>query len=265
MKNIKIISMDFDGTLLTSDKQITDKTKECLINLKNKSYIIIGVTARNLLSVKGVLDVSLFDYIILNNGSDIYYVKEDKIENVSSIEIETVEKIYNLFSNKSCQIDFCTPYRYLIKAKEKGDSRPVVRYIENLDDVDSRVSRMNVFFDDNKELEESRSLIKKEFHNVNVVKMVDTDQANSRMWLTINPKNANKLSTLKKICDDLKYSIEEVVFFGDGENDLVLIENVGIGVAMENAIDIVKEKADYVTLSNDNDGIVKYLKKNLKL
>ena len=263
MKEIKIIAMDFDGTLLTSNKTITDRTRECLINFNNKQYIIIGVTARNLLSVKGVLDVNLFDYIILNNGSDIYYVKEDRIENVSSIENEIVEKIYSLFNNISSQIDFCTPYKYLIKTKEKSDNRPVVKYIDGLGDVDSSVSRMNVFFENEKDLEENRDLLEKEFDNINVVKMIDTDDKNSRIWLTINPKNANKLTTLKKICNDLNSTIEEVIFFGDGENDLVLIENVGIGVAMENAIDIVKEKADFVTLSNDNDGIVEYLEKNM--
>ena len=263
MKEIKIIAMDFDGTLLTSNKTITDRTRERLINFNNKHYIIIGVTARNLLSVKGVLDVNLFDYIILNNGSDIYYVKEDRIENVSCIENEIVEKIYSLFNNISSQIDFCTPYKYLIKTKEKSDNRPVVKYIDGLGDVDSSVSRMNVFFENEKDLEENRDLLKKEFDNINVVKMIDTDDKNSRIWLTINPKNANKLTTLKKLCNNLNCTIEEVIFFGDGENDLVLIENVGIGVAMENAIDIVKEKADFVTLSNDNDGIVEYLEKNM--
>ena len=260
---IKIIAMDFDGTLLTSNKQITERTKKCLKNLRNRSYIIAGVTARNLLSVKGVLDVNIFDYIILNNGSDIYYVKEDRIENVSSIENETVKKIYDMFNNDSPQIDFCTPYRYLIKSKEKYDKRPVVKYIDSLIDVDDSISRMNIFFENVKELEENRHLLEKEFDNINVVKMIDTDDKNSRIWLTINPKNANKLTTLKKICNDLNSTIEEVVFFGDGENDLVLIENVGIGVAMENAIDIVKKKATVVTLSNDNDGIAEYLEKNM--
>ena len=264
MKKIKIIATDFDGTLLNSDKKITNRTRECLLNLKNKSYILIGITARNLLSVKNALDVSIFDYIILNNGSDVYYVKEDKIENISSIENETVEKIYNLFNDKTCQIDFCTPYKYLIKTKEKNDNRTVVEYIDGLNDVDSSVSRMNIFFENPKDLEKNRSLIEKEFENINVVKMVDTDKDNSRMWLTLNPKNVNKLITLKKICNDLNYTIEEVVFFGDGENDLVLIENVGISVAMGNAIDIVKAKASFVTLSNDNDGVAEYLENNLE-
>lgn len=95
--------------------------------------------------------------------------------------------------------------------------------------------------------------------------MLDTDKENSPMWLTINPQNVNKLSTLEKIYNDLNSSTEEVIFFGDGENDLVLIENVGIGVAMGNAIDIVKEKSSYTTLSNDEDGIAKYLEEHLDL
>ena len=265
MNKIKIISMDFDGTLLTSDKKISDRTKACLIELKRKSYIIIGVTARNFLSVKNILDVNLFDYIILNNGSDIYYVENDKIENISNIEKKVAKKIYDLFSNKSNQIDFCTSFNYLIKSKEKGDDKSFIKYINGLEDVNDSISRMNVFFENVNDLEYSRKLIENKFDNVNVVKMIDTDKKNSRMWLTINPKNVNKLSTLKKICKDLRCSIDEVVFFGDGENDLVLIENVGIGVAMDNAIKVVKEKASFVTLSNDADGIAEYIEKDLNL
>ena len=263
MKKIKIISMDFDGTLLTSDKHISDRTKKCLTNLKNK-YYIIGVTARNLLSVKDIIDVSLFDYIILNNGSNIYYVKEDRIENVSCIERETAKKIYDLCANKFCQIDFCTPYNYLIKTTKKSDSRSFVKYIDGLNDVDDSISRMNVFFENDDELDHNKKLFEKTFDNINIVTMLDTDKVNSRKWLTINPNNVNKLSTLKKICCDIGCSIDEVVFFGDGENDLVLIENVGIGIAMDNALTIVKEKADYVTLSNDNDGVAEYLENNLE-
>ena len=264
-KAIKIISMDFDGTLLTSDKKISDRTRKCLIKLKNQSYTIIGITARNLLSVKNILDVSLFDYIILNNGSDIYCVENDKIENVNCIKKDVAKKIYDTFSKKSNQIDFCTPFNYLIKSKEKGDDRSFIKYINGLEDVNDSVSRMNVFFENDNDLEYSRKLIENKFENVNVVKMIDTDKSNSRMWLTINPKSVNKLSTLEKICKNLKYTIDEVVFFGDGENDLVLIENVGIGVAMDNAIEIVKEKSSYVTLSNEDDGIADFLEKNLEL
>lgn len=263
MNNIKIIAMDFDGTLLTSDKKISDRTKNCLINLKNRSYKIIGVTARNLISVKNVLDINLFNYIILNNGSDIYYVEEDRIENISNIKSDIAKDIYDYCIDKSYQIDFCTPYKYLIKSDKKGDNRPVIRYINSFNDIDDSISRMNIFFKDKNELEENKKLIENKFgNNIDIIKMLDTDKENSRIWLTINPKNINKLNTLKNICNSINCSMDEVIFFGDGENDLVLIENAGIGVAMDNALNIVKEKANYITLSNDNDGIAEYIENN---
>lgn len=263
MTKIKIISMDFDGTLLTSQKTITDRTKKCIQNLQSKSYIIIGITARNLLSVKNVLDVNLFDYIILNNGSDIYYVKEDKVESISQIKNDIIKEIYNLCDKKASQIDFCGSHKYFIKTNNKSDDRPFIKYISNLDEVDNSVSRMNVFFDNLDELEDNRKVIENISSNINVIKMLNTDNNDSRIWLTINPKEANKLETLKKLCDYLKCTIDEVVFFGDGENDLILIENAGIGVAMDNAIESVKEKASFITLSNDNDGVAEYLENNL--
>ena len=234
---IKIISMDFDGTLLTSNKRISNKTRNSLIKYKNKSYKIIGITARNLMSVNNILDTSIFDYIIINNGSDIYYVNEDKIDNISSIDKET--------------------------ANIKDDNRSFVNYINELDEINNPISRINIFFETTKELEENKKLIENTFNNITVVKMLDTDNPNTKLWLTINPKGINKLNALNKVCDILKCNLDEVIFFGDGENDLILIENVGIGVAMANAIDIVKEKASYITLSNDNDGIAEYLEKNI--
>ena len=72
---------------------------------------------------------------------------------------------------------------------------------------------------------------------------------------------AYKLTTLTKIANDLSVTLDEIIFFGDGENDLLILENVGMGVAMGNAIEIVKEKTKAVTLSYDDDGIYDYLSK----
>lgn len=76
-------------------------------------------------------------------------------------------------------------------------------------------------------------------------------------------KGTNKLETLKKLCLKLDIDINEVIFFGDGGNDLSIISNVGLGVAMENALEEVKNKAKKITLSNDEDGIAYFLEKRL--
>lgn len=95
----------------------------------------------------------------------------------------------------------------------------------------------------------------KNYKNVNVTNMSNTDQLNSKFWLIINPNGINKLKTLELLCDDLKTIPNKVIFFGDGGNDLSIIKGVGLGIAMKNADDI--------TLSNDKEGVANYLEKYL--
>ena len=75
--------------------------------------------------------------------------------------------------------------------------------------------------------------------------------------------NIDKAASLDKLVKMIHLTKEEVIAFGDGFNDLSLIEYAGCGVAMANAVDEVKERADVVTLSNDEDGIA-YMLKNLE-
>lgn len=103
----------------------------------------------------------------------------------------------------------------------------------------------------------------KNYKNVNVTNMSNTDQLNSKFWLIINPNGINKLKTLELLCDDLKTIPNKVIFFGDGENDLPIIKGVGLGIAMKKAENIVKENADDITLSNDKEGVANYLEKYL--
>ncbi len=103
----------------------------------------------------------------------------------------------------------------------------------------------------------------KNYKNVNVTNMSNTDQLNSKFWLIINPNGINKLKTLELLCDDLKTIPNKVIFFGDGENDLPIIKGIGLGIAMKNAENIVKENADDITLSNDKEGVANYLEKYL--
>ena len=93
--------------------------------------------------------------------------------------------------------------------------------------------------------------------------MLHTDNTKGKRWLSINPKNVNKFKTLEKLCLDLNVNMEEVIFFGDGTNDLPLIGKAGLGVAMGNALNEVKEQAKETTLSNDENGIAYFLKKRI--
>jgi len=78
-------------------------------------------------------------------------------------------------------------------------------------------------------------------------------------FLEIMPQSVNKAHSLKKLCGHLGIKPSEVIAFGDGYNDLQMIEFAGLGVAMGNAVPELKERADFITDSNNDNGILKVL------
>ncbi len=259
----KIISMDFDGTLLTSDKKITERTKNILEKCRDNGYYIIGITARNLASTKSVLDVNLFDYVILNNGAFVLNSKTNEVLPFGVLTASDLKKIESIFNNTNAKCEYVSLNKYYIKGA--NDPKGIRVNINSPEDIDEEIARMNVYLDAEEELLHYKKIVLENIDTVNVVSMRDTDDKNTRLWLTINESGTNKLTTLTKIANDLSVTLDEVIFFGDGENDLLLLENVGMGVAMGNAIEIVKEKTKAVTLSNDDDGIYNYLSKAIVL
>ena len=83
-------------------------------------------------------------------------------------------------------------------------------------------------------------------------------------WLEIMPKGVSKASALDKIARKLGYTMENVMAFGDAENDVEMLAKAGIGVAMGNAMDTAKAAANVVTKTNDENGIGEVIDKLLE-
>ena len=259
--NYRMISMDFDGTLLTSNKNVTEETKKILMKLKEKNYIIVGITARNLSSVKNTYDISMFNYLILNNGSSIYNVQKQTGIEMGNIDEKSIDKMTNYFENITEEIDYCSLNKYYIYKNGASKNKEYQIHINSLNEIEEAIARMNVFLKSNQEIYRCKNYINYNFNNIVAFEMMDTDNGKSKKWLAINPKSINKYNALEKLCLILNVSIDEVIFFGDSTNDLPLISKVGLGVAMGNALKEVKEQAKEITLSNDKNGIVKFLEK----
>ena len=260
----KLIAMDFDGTLLTSDKKITEKNRDVLQKYKNNKYIIVGITARNLSSVNNVCNINTFNYLILNNGSYIYDVKNNIGIDIGHISRNTLINITNNFKDFAEQIDYCSLNKYYIYKKENIKNNGFTVKINSLEDIKEIIVRMNIFLKNNEEINKNKKYIESKFDDLNVFEMSDTDNNNSRKWIALNPKGIDKLKALEILCKKIEISLDEVIFFGDSTNDLSIINKVGLGVAMGNALKEVKEQAKEIILSNDEDGIAIFLDKILK-
>ena len=257
-----LISMDFDGTLLTSDKKITLKNKEILQKYKNNNYIIVGITARNFSSVNSVCDINMFNYLILNNGCYIYDVKSKCGVDISFIDKEIAIKITDYFKNNAIEIDYCSLNNYYKYKDGKVENKKHIVQINNVNEVKEKISRMNIFLRDNEQIDNYKKYIESHFENLSTFTMLDTDNNSNKRWIAINPKETNKFKALEKLCLKLNIDISQVIFFGDSMNDISIINKVGLGVAMGNALKEVKEQATKITLTNDQDGIAYFLEKN---
>ena len=260
-ENYKLIAMDFDDRLLNDEKKVTKKTKDALFECKKSGYIIVGVTARTLKSAEDVVPLELFDYLILNNGAYLYDVKKQKGTYISSVSSNDVMNIINLIDDASSQIDLVSGNVYYIYKNKKNSPLPFIKDIDSISEMNEPVARMNIFLKDENEVDYYNKLINKKCKNVNCFIM---KTLNNNKWLVVNPKGIDKSVTLKNLGKEINIRLDEMIFFGDGLNDLEVMESVGYSIAMGNALDEIKAKANEITLSNNEDGIGVCLEKILK-
>ncbi len=260
-ENIKLIAMDFDDTLLNDEKKVMKRTKEILFECKKNGYKIVGVTARTLKSAEDVVPFELFDYLILNNGAYLYDIKKQIGTYISFISRKDIMNIINLIDDVSSQIDLVSGTIYYIYKNKKNTSLLFIKDIDHISEIKEPVARMNVFLKDENEVDYYSKLINDKCQQVNCFVM---RSSSSSKWLVVNPKGINKSVTLENLGKDINIQLDEMMFFGDGLNDLEVMESVGYGIAMGNALDEIKEKANEITLSNNEDGIGVFLKRILK-
>jgi len=254
----RLIGMDFDGTLLTDDKKVTEETYKYLEKARKKGIIIVGITARPLGGVHDIINKDAFDYLILNNGAYIYDVKNKVGSYKDKLDRNLAEQITKYAEEYAEQIDYCSGTTYYIYKGTPAQGLFFIKGITSIDEIEEEIARMNIFLTENVKAESLLEELIKKYPEVNPFMMQDS--GSTKKWIVINPNNLNKKVTLEDLGKKLNIPLEEMTFFGDGLNDLEVIEAVGNGVAMGNALKEVKNNARDITLSNNEDGIAHYIK-----
>lgn len=255
----KLIAIDFDGTLVNDERKVTERTKEALFKKKEENYKIVGVTARALESAKAIGDISFFDYFILNNGAFIYNVENKKEKYINKIAKEHAQKITEELDEVSTQIDYCSGNCYYLYKNQNKDNPYFIKTVNGLEEVDEEIAKINIYLKEPEKIEYYRDKIRNKFPDISCFIMQDS--ADTKKWLVLTPKGLNKKSSLQQLGEKLNIKLEEMIFFGDGTNDIEVITAVGCGVAMGNALEEVKKKASHITTSNNEDGIACFLER----
>ena len=259
----KMIVIDLDGTALNSNHQVSTKTKEYLKELKENGYIIVIATGRILRSGINITDGAEFaNYIISSGGGSIYDNLNKKIIYQNEIPKKEVETIFSMYKDEMEFIDICNAngyYKYTIKNYKEDKTCKVSKTREKfLDNIDN-ITHISII--SNNGIEELYGLLQEKVPSLDYVKMQDS--FSDRIWIDIFGKGTSKYNAIIIVAGKENIENHDIIAFGDGKNDINMIQNCGIGVAMGNALEEVKEVANYITKSNDEDGIIYFLQKYL--
>lgn len=268
MTTIKLIALDLDNTLLLPDKKLSHRNKCILQTLHHHHIKIVLTTGRPLPNTKPILDQLNFtekdDYVILFNGGLIKNLSNNNILLNKYFSIKNIQHILLILKSLSLPIDLVTQ-NHVYSIKEYGQSAYSQLISRSLPYSQINLSVLNTHtnFQFNKFVvcatSEQLSHLEKILSNSSLTNNQFNFVRSRRTLLEFIPKNVNKALALNVLLEHLSLTPDNLMAFGDEENDIEMIKLARIGVAMGNAIPKVKAVADFQTLDNVHDGVSEFL------
>lgn len=270
MKDIKLVALDLDGTLFDNSSRISKRNLTAIRSITDKGIHVVISTGRPFEGIPfDQIKGTRINYAITANGSGIYEISTGKCLYENAMDEELVTPILNFLLTRDIHMDAFiggkgyTPIQCVETAQKLTVPSSIKNYIIT---TRTRLDNILQFIHENQ--------LKVQKMTLNFYPAADgtlIDRETVRKFLVSNPSittvcggynnleftraDANKGVGLRKLAEILGVNPDATMAIGDTENDLAIIEAAGIGVAMGNATDAVKARADYVTTTNTKDGV----------
>ncbi|MHC5216987.1 Cof-type HAD-IIB family hydrolase [Enterococcus sp. LJL128] len=264
---IKLIAIDLDGTLLNSQKQISAEDKKILQQAKAQGIKVVLCTGRPLAGIEIYLEELALtepgDYSITFNGGLVQKNDTGEIIEKALMPLENIHELHELAVALNVPLDVLSDGTVL-QLPTSSEYTSIYGQLNNLLTFEptkleqmttDRIYNKAVVAIDADYLDERIKEIPAAFYE-----RYEVIKTRSNL-LEFMPKGITKAYGISLLARDLTISQEEVMAIGDEENDLPMIEYAGIGVAMENAVPMVKAAADVVTKTNDQAGVAYVVQK----
>ena len=265
---IKLIATDLDDTLLGHGGVISERTERVIREVKSAGIIMAACTGRMYESAMNhIRELDLEDVIIFANGAMVREVRSDKVLLHRPLSLVKYQRLLDLAKRKSWKLIAChndhlisdSWNSFLIKYRDKylHDPKNVVG-ISVIGESFFRAAfcpEKILLIIDGPEIYTAQEFLRAEYGTEYEVAI------STPPCLELTDKSATKGQALAWLAAYYAIPMSEVLAFGDSYNDLDMIKGAGIGVAMCNAVPDLLAVADYVTLSNDKDGVADYIEK----
>lgn len=282
----KLVAIDLDGTMLNQYGIVTQNTKDAIQNAQKNGIEVIIASGRPIDSIKTIAkEIKSEKYFISGNGAIIYDMAKDEIIYENTLKKQKALDIIRICEENSIYYNIYTEKEIIAKSlqcnvlyyhkenasKEEEDKthinivEDVYEYIANKDEkivkitiCDSHQTIFNAIMRKLKEIDEievldvshmSRKMIRQGTEEIPI----------EYFYTEISAKNVDKWHAIEFLKEKINIKTEEIVAIGDNINDKKMIENAGLGIAMGQSSPVIKEIADQVTASNNEEGVAQIL------
>ena len=271
---IRIIALDLDGTLLDSEKRLSEVNRDALARAAEKGVLIVPTTGRFFgMMPPAVRDLPFVRYAITINGAQVYdretdtALVRDEIPLDMALGIMEVldryDVIYDCYRQnwgwmtaalQDKAADYATNEHYLRMVREFRKPVPELKAHLKATAEDGDVQKV-MLFATNRERSAAIDCLRKLLDEI-VARFPDI-KVTASTWnnIELNIRTAHKGNALKRFAEHLGFTLENCMAFGDGMNDFTMVEAAGLGIAMANAEPEVKRVAKWIAPSNDADGV----------
>ena len=249
--NYKLIALDMDGTLLRKDKTVSERTKKAIDDAREKGVTVVLATGRPIDGVTRYLEeLDMYgenDYVLSYNGGLVLKTKDREPICKIGLTGEDLHYLYEVSKDLGVNIHAFSETKGLITPKNS-------KYTEveaNINNIKEHSIIKIMMIDEEEVLQKAVDNLPKEVYDKYTV------VRSTPYFLEFLNKEVNKGVGVEMLAKHMGITLDQVITMGDAGNDLHMIECAGMGVAMGNAFEEVKKAANYITDTNENDGVAK--------
>lgn len=267
-QDIKVIAMDLDGTALNHKKQLTERTRTAIQNAAKSGIQIVVATGRTFSSLAPeVLAMPEITCAITSNGAVVNRIPDGAVLLHNYPNPETVSEIAGMIQGEKIDTEVCTGgqayigqsyYDRVLEGKTNRDVQYVKTTRHPVPDIyqfllQHRVAIENINLN-------FKTLEEKQQWQQRFQKLPGVTPTSSFLFnVELGGATTSKAHALQALLDEWQMTSQQVMAFGDSENDLGMIQLAGIGVAMANGMEEVRQAADILAESNEEDGVAKII------
>ena len=268
---IKMIGLDLDGTALNDKGEFSERTRQAFKRAHDCGIHVVIATGRAEFSLpRNIAEVDGLEYVITSNGARVLKLSDRSVVYKNFISPQKVREVIDVLKSHNARAEMFANGKAYISRKEydaivSGDiltrSRGYVMATRNpIDDIfahmidwDNHIENISVNYPNN----EKKRECEKKLAEIEGITVTSSFPLNNE----IGGASTSKADALEFLLQNFGLHKDNLLVCGDSKNDISMIEHAGLGVAMGNADDFVKDAADITTLSNEEDGVAYVIEK----